>query len=102
MRKMRGAGNGSGVSNPHSQGPGAVGAFDCPVALEPPPGVPIRTAWVAGRLGIGFDDQGPLGIRPTEPALDPGCNPGGPAELHLVLLRDLDVDERPYLWDLEV
>jgi len=77
------------------------------VELEPPPGVPIRTAWLAGRVGIGFDDEGALGLRPMGAALDPGpdrprtgsdCIPVDP---HLILLRDLDVDDRPFLWDLE-
>lgn len=41
-----------------------------------PPLEAVRTAWVAGRLALGFDDQ------------------------QLAFIRDLDVDDRPYIWDL--
>jgi len=96
MRKMRRKGNGGGISDPHSAGSGDLGADDCPIPLEPPPGVPIRTAWVAGRLGIAFDGPGDdLG---TVLAPHAGVHAVHPAAL--AFIRDLDVDERPFIWDL--
>ncbi len=47
--------------------------------LTPPPGAPIRTAWIAGRIGLAFVDE----------------------QDGVQLVRDLDVDDRPYIWDLE-
>jgi len=97
MRKMRFEGDGGGIPDPSGQGPGIVGPFDCPVALEPPPGAPIRTAWVAGRLGIAFDG-GREDILGHLPALSAVPTMGHP--LALAVIRDLDVNDRPYIWDL--
>jgi len=55
--------------------------------LEPPPGAPIRTAWIAGRIGLAFVDEG---------ALDPTTIAHGSLES----LEALDVELRPYIWDL--
>jgi len=80
MRKMRKPRHGSGVPDFGGEGFGVVGAGDelvgADVQLEPPPGAPIRTAWIAGRIGLAFVDDG-------------------------FAIRELDVDERPFLWDLE-
>jgi len=84
MRKMRKPRHGSGLSDFDRQGLGAlgesreelVGRQATDVQLEPPPGAPIRTAWIAGRIGLAFVDDG-------------------------FAIRELDVDERPFLWDLE-
>jgi len=97
MRKMRFQGDSGGIPDPSGQGPGSLGPFDCPIALEPPPGAPIRTAWVAGRLGIAFDGPGDdLGNVLTLPAGH--VHSGSPVAL--AVIRDLDVDDRPYIWDL--
>jgi len=80
MRKMRKPRHGSGLSDFDRQGLGALGESHqlerTDVQLEPPPGAPIRTAWIAGRIGLAFVDDG-------------------------FAIRELDVDERPFLWDLE-
>ena len=63
--------------------------FGCPRPsdLGPPPGAPIRTAWIAGRIGLAFVDE----------ADSLGSAAGG---FSLTSLEALDVSERPYIWDL--
>jgi len=104
MRKMRFQGDSGGIPDPSGQGPGTVGPFDCPVALEPPPGTPIRTAWVAGRLGIAFTGEDGAGLDPRGDRV-PLCLPAAepPEQLNpfsLTAIEALDVEERPYIWDL--
>lgn len=81
MREMRFDGEGGGVPD-----------SDCPRPsdLGPPPGAPIRTAWVAGRLALAFVDEAD--------GLESAAH--GLAGLSLTSLEALDVEERPYIWDL--
>lgn len=71
MRKVQRRLCGDGVQNTVREGCGGDGAADVP---GPPPGAPIRTAWIAGRVALAFTD--------------------------LEDLEQLDVDDRPYVWDL--
>jgi len=76
-------------------GPGGRerGEIGCPAdpGLEPPPGAPIRTAWIAGRIGLAFvDEQAHQGKIPGE----------AHQVFSLESLEALDVEERPYIWDL--
>jgi len=93
--------NGEGLSglgqSGHEKNAGVFGDQDA--QLEPPRGVPIRQAWIAGRIGIGFVDSGD----PTGPNIPFGGD-GDPgrqhASLSLTSLEALDVELRPYIWDL--
>jgi len=77
-----------GAEDPGSIGAGRVGSrFDPALDRVPPPGAPIRTAWMCGRVAMAFVDEGI----------------GGAGELEvgsLTALEALDVDDRPFIWDL--
>jgi len=114
MRRVRGQRHSERERHPNGEGPSHLGpnagafALECDPQLEPPPGAPIRTAWIAGRIGLAFVDEGgglsparaggaldPVGIH------DPAFFAGSPAHLHsLTALEALDVSERPFIWDL--
>jgi len=87
--------NGEGSSHVGQGGETAIGfpPGERP-QLEPPPGAPIRTAWIAGRIGLAFVDEGNL----EKFAGDFGASefPIGSLES----LEALDVEQRPYIWDL--
>jgi len=107
MRGVQRIGHSERERHPNGEGPSALGesrknagVFGDPGAqLEPPPGVPIRQAWIAGRIGIGFVDSGD----PMGPNIPFGGD-GGPGRHHAPLslesLEALDVEERPFIWDL--
>ena len=111
LRGMRGQRHSERERHPNGEGPGGVGqggeAGTCPDPgqrrgpdIDPPPGVPIQQAWIAGRIGIGFiGDSG----NPTGPNIPFGGD-GDPgrqlARLSLESLEALDVEERPFIWDL--
>jgi len=83
MREVRFDGEGSGMPD-----------LDCPRPsdLGPPPGAPIRTAWIAGRVALAFVDESGGAQGELEH--------GGLAGLSLTSLEALDVEQRPYIWDL--
>jgi len=57
------------------------------------PRAPIHRAWVAGRLAIAFDETGgDNGAVPVPASVPRGCPD------HAV--EALDVNERPFIWDL--
>jgi len=62
--------------------------------LEPPPGAPIRTAWIAGRIGLAFVDEQNAGVFGDADQL------GAARNISLTALESLDVEQRPYIWDL--
>ena len=117
---MRRFGHSERERHPNGEGPGSVGthgfqgACGDPGGLGPPPGAPIRTAWIAGRIGLAFVDEsmgvGALSTCPTGGPLDPvgvhdpaffAGSPGHPHHIHsLTALEALDVSDRPFIWDL--
>ena len=117
MRGVQRFGHSERERHPNGEGSHGVGQGGSThfggAEIEPPPGVPIQQAWIAGRIGIGFIDQvgvGALSTCPTGAALDPGgiagapVLTGSPVDPHhghsLESLEALDVEERPYIWDL--
>ena len=88
--------------HPNGEGPGSVGTHGSfsleqleQLAVElgdpqltPPPGAPIRTAWIAGRIGLAFVDEANSGV---VHAFGNGSRES---------LEALDVEERPFIWDL--
>lgn len=69
--------------------------------LGPGPGDPatFRRAWIAGRVGLAFDEgDPPAGGGGT--TIAPSCADRPVERLSLPELLELDVDERPYVWDL--
>jgi len=100
--------------HPNGEGPAGLvtGGTHGDPQLEPPPGAPIRTAWIAGRIGLAFVDEGAgdLSTFPTGAELDAGpdrtrgcptASPFDPHRIHsLESLEALDVELRPYIWDL--
>jgi len=72
-----------GPSGATSGGPRPSSALD----RVPPPGAPIRTAWMCGRVALAFVDEG----------IEGGA--GFPVT-SLEALEALDVEERPFIWDL--
>jgi len=106
MRGVQRIGHSERERHPNGEGPRGVvpsgqerSFFEPDAQLEPPRGIPIRQAWIAGRIGIGFVDSGD----PTGPNIPFGGD-GGPgqqlAPLSLESLEALDVELRPYIWDL--
>jgi len=86
--------------HPNGEGPSAVGQGGTShlaqvqpeqlgdPQLTPPPGAPIRTAWIAGRIGLAFVDEANSAV---VHAFGNGSRES---------LEALDVEERPYIWDL--
>jgi len=114
MRGVQRLGHSERERHPNGEGPSGLvqGGSHGDPQLEPPPGAPIRTAWIAGRIGLAFVDEGvgALSTCPTGGPQDPvGGNAsaffaGGPGHAHhihsLESLEALDVEQRPYIWDL--
>jgi len=100
MRGVQRIGHSERERHPNGEGLGSVGQSGHAIAqleqgpppqLEPPPGAPIRTAWIAGRIGLAFVDESAIagGSSGTEFGIT-----------SLEHLESLDVEERPYIWDL--
>jgi len=80
-----------GTEDPGSVGAGRAGRSLTALDRVPPPGAPIRTAWMCGRVAMAFVDEG-TGLE----NFDAGGITGG----SLTALEALDVDDRPFIWDL--
>ena len=90
--------NGEGSSHLGQSGhEGFAGELGGRPQLEPPPGAPIRTAWIAGRIGLAFVDEGGFDL---ENAFKLGTDSRGGFITSLESLEALDVEQRPYIWDL--
>jgi len=115
MRRVRGERHSERERHPNGEGSSHLGsdagAFACgdPGGLGPPPGAPIRTAWIAGRIGLAFVDEsgggGDLGNFSSVPVRIPDNHAGhlhAPHHVHhsLTALEALDVNDRPFIWDL--
>jgi len=103
MRGVQRVGHSERERHPNGEGSSHVGqgggeAFTGELGgrpqLEPPPGAPIRTAWIAGRIGLAFVDEG---------TIEKNAGVFGASEFpisSLESLEALDVEQRPYIWDL--
>ena len=115
LRGVRGQRHSERERHPNGEGPRSVGqggqagagaGFDPRGGpdIDPPPGVPIQQAWIAGRIGIGFIGEDGAGLDPRgrrSTLCVPAAEPPGQLNLSsLTALEALDVEERPFIWDL--